>query len=670
MAFTIENITSVQLLSDLTLSPDGSKLVYRVTPSLKTGLHQTASLWYSPDTSEADSARQLTSGLYNDGSPAWHPNSTDLYFLSDRHSPGASSQLYKYSLDRPGEPSLLNDAFKDKKCRVEQFRISPDGHYVAFLSADEPTLEEENKAAQKDDARIWGERKGHARLRLYTASTGNLRTLVEDNRHVVSCTWRPDSKELLYLLSDRPDLEAQYQIATLYVVSILPPSSTPQTKFLINLPRVPSSDVIWPSPSHPDLYMTQSYQPHNIVDALAVHRFSPVKADPPSSPCHLDSSCFYLGENEDALSLVDLQSKGGEFAVGVSSGMDTRVDILNGAGKVFTLFGTNRCAGFRVFDVKKVGHEYVMACVLSSGPKKAPPNIWIGRVYGSQNLMLTTKLSSHSPWVANHKLGSIEVFEWKGEDGVPLQGMAFFPQVTDPSGIKEPLPTILDIHGGPYGRDTPDLSPFFLAWQPMLAERGFLVLSPNYRGSSGRGHAFARAAYHGVGTIDWSDVNGMVNEAVRRGLADKDKLAIGGWSEGGYLTAWGVSQTKNKFQCGVVGAGVTDWGSETTESDLPDFEADLGGAAPWIGSAAKLTGDPIRHVKDVETAVLVLHGESDVRVPVGQGIGFHRGLKRMSKYPDRHTLVVYPREGHIFSERKHAEDMMKRVIEHYEAWLK
>jgi hypothetical protein len=131
--------------------------------------------------------------------------------------------------------------------------------------------------------------------------------------------------------------------------------------------------------------MTQSYQPHNVVDALAVHRLSPVKAAPPSL-YHLGSSCFYLGENEDALSLVDLQSNGGEFAVGVSSGMDTRVDILNGAGKAFTLFGTNRCAGFRVFDVKKVGNEYVMACALSSGPNKAPPNIWIGRVYGSQNV--------------------------------------------------------------------------------------------------------------------------------------------------------------------------------------------------------------------------------------------------------------------------------------------
>lgn len=120
---------------------------------------------------------------------------------------------------------------------------------------------------------------------------------------------------------------------------------------------------------------------------MAVHRISPVQADL-SSPCQLEHICFYLGESEDAFSLVDLQSKDGEFAVGVASGMDTRVDILTCSGKVFTLFATDSRSGFQDFDVKKVGDEYVMACALSSAPDKAPPNIWIGRVCGLQRVRI------------------------------------------------------------------------------------------------------------------------------------------------------------------------------------------------------------------------------------------------------------------------------------------
>ena len=137
--------------------------------------------------------------------------------------------------------------------------------------------------------------------------------------------------------------------------------------------------------------MIQSYNPRNIVDALAIHCFSPLYPDP-SSPHQLGRGCFYLGESEDAFSLVNLQSESGEFAVGVASGMDTRVDILNRAGKVFTLFATDACAGFQVFDVKKVGNEYVMACALSSGPNKEPPNIWTGKVSGSQGVRIVTSL--------------------------------------------------------------------------------------------------------------------------------------------------------------------------------------------------------------------------------------------------------------------------------------
>ncbi|KAF8584760.1 alpha/beta-hydrolase [Ramaria rubella] len=663
MAFTIENISSAPIISDVALSPDGLKVLYHMRPSLISGDRPTSSLWYSSEITKAGSAKQLTSGLFDDVNAAWNPSSNAIFFLSDRHRQGGPKQIYRYSLDGPGEPSLVIDASKENKRGVEAFRVSPDGLFIAFSSADEPSAEEERRDAEKDDARVWGETKGNARLRLYTINTGEVRTLVEDERHVMSFIWSPDSKELLYQQAERPDLNAMFcKFTPFFVISILPATPAPKAKHISDLACSPVNNMIWPSSPHPEFYAFQQYVPTPNLDAFAVHRHS---FDPHDS----HTQAFYLGETEDLSQLIDLQSSEGHFAVAVESGMTTRVDILNRSGKLFTLFDSGESYGCGHFDVKKIGDEYIMATIRSSGPNKEAPDVWVGKASGTENLTLTTKLSSHYPWVSQHKLGPVETFQWTGEDGVPLEGMAWFPQGVNPDEMKTPLPTILLMHGGPYARDVPELQLSHLAWHPILAERGYLVLAPNYRGSSGRGHKFART-HHSVGTLDWSDANGMVDEAVKRGFANKNKLAIGGWSQGGFISAWGVSQTKNKFKCAVMYGGISDWSALALKSQVPDAAVDLAGAAPWLGTNARIASDPIRHVEDVETAVLILHGENDSLSPVGQGIGFHRGLRRMSKYPDRHTLVIYPREDHLFIERKHAEDVLKRVIRHFETWLK
>ncbi|KAF8513216.1 Alpha/Beta hydrolase protein [Gautieria morchelliformis] len=668
MAFTAENIGASCVVDDLALSPDGTRLVYRVGAAHRSRDYHTSSLWYTSDVTAANSAGQLTSGLYDDRSPSWHPDVGEnrLYFLSDRHKKGGPKQIYTYALDSPGEPHLISDNFLDKKRAVTRFQISPDGRYIAFCSAEELDQEQECKLAGKDDAQVWGENLANACLRLYTISTRGIRTLVKNDKHVTSFTWSPDSKELLYICCDGPEPEFQFGNHFIYTALILPPHSKPVTKHLIRLEYAPASSVIWPSQYHREFFDLYKYVPKNHNDAMAVYRHSLEEISPTVS----EDQRFYLGKTEDPFLLIDLRSDSGEFAVGVAAGMDTRVDILNRDGKICALFETSKREAVDSFDVRKVENEYVMAGVCSSGPDKEAPNVWVGKSSGKQSLVLTTKISSHFAWTTASRFGPVERFEWTGEDGISLDGLAWFPRDVDPLNIEKPLPTILHIHGGPYDRETPNLYPSQLSWQPVLAEQGFLVLSPNYRGGSGRGHAFARIAPPPpASTTAWSDVNTMVDEAVKRGLADKDKLAIGGWSFGGYLAAWGVSQTKNKFQCGVMGAGLSDWSSRATHSDIPDAGNEIGGAAPWINTTLNQMGDPIRCVEDIETAMLVVHGECDNRVPVGQGIGFHRGLRRMSKYPDRHSLVIYPREGHTFVEQKHVEDLIRRVIAHYVAWL-
>ncbi|HEY8291350.1 MAG TPA: prolyl oligopeptidase family serine peptidase, partial [Thermomicrobiales bacterium] len=166
----------------------------------------------------------------------------------------------------------------------------------------------------------------------------------------------------------------------------------------------------------------------------------------------------------------------------------------------------------------------------------------------------------------------------------------------------------------------------------------------------------------------YRDIMAAVDAAIARGIANPERLGIGGWSQGGFMTAWAVTQT-DRFKAGVMGAGVSDWNMMTMTSDMPTFEAALGGDRPWDGpgphNAARLS--PISYAKNATTPLLILHGKNDARVPVTQAIGFARAL-REQEVPVQ--FVTYPREPHGVRERAHQRDILRRVRAWYDRWLK
>jgi dipeptidyl aminopeptidase/acylaminoacyl peptidase len=230
------------------------------------------------------------------------------------------------------------------------------------------------------------------------------------------------------------------------------------------------------------------------------------------------------------------------------------------------------------------------------------------------------------------------------------------------------LPTVVLVHGGPYGRWGHSFHLGWGDWAQWLALAGYAVLMPNPRGGMGHGERFAAAARGDVGGADYRDVMSAVDAAVERGIADPERLGIGGWSQGGFMTAWAVTQTR-RFRAGVMGAGVSDWGMMAATSDLPDFERDLGGSAPWdgVGPHRHAELSPISFARAVTTPVLILHGQRDERVPLSQAIAFHRALRERD-VPCQ--LVVYPREPHGIGERAHQVDLLKRVRAWYDRWLR
>jgi dipeptidyl aminopeptidase/acylaminoacyl peptidase len=308
------------------------------------------------------------------------------------------------------------------------------------------------------------------------------------------------------------------------------------------------------------------------------------------------------------------------------------------------------------YSVRQTNSGVTVAIAGSSGDQ--PWDLWAG------SPATLRRITDHQAELAEVRFGPQEPFRWTASDGWELDGLLIRP----PDAPAGPLPTVVLVHGGPYGRWSPGLHLHWGDWGQWLATAGYAVLMLNPRGGFGHGECFAAAARADVGGADYGDILAAVDAAVARGIADPQRLGIGGWSQGGFMSAWAVTQTR-RFKAAIVGAGPTDWGVMAATSDLPGFERSLGGSAPWdgVGPHRHAQLSPISFARDVTTPVLILHGQNDARVPLNQAISFHRALRDIGVAAE---LVVYPREPHGITERSHQIDLLKRVRAWYDRWLR
>jgi dipeptidyl aminopeptidase/acylaminoacyl peptidase len=269
-------------------------------------------------------------------------------------------------------------------------------------------------------------------------------------------------------------------------------------------------------------------------------------------------------------------------------------------------------------------------------------------------------ITNHNAWLAEYTLGSTEVAKWKSsKDGLEIDGIITKPVDFDAS---RKYPFLLNPHGGPTGASL--LS--FNSTVQVMAANGYLVLEPNFRGSTGRGEKFASANQNDWGNGDYKDDMSGVQAMVDKGWADPDRLGAFGWSYGGYMTMWIDTQT-DRFKAISPGAGLPNLYSMYSQTDIHRYMRvfyDM--KAPWDNFQEYWDHSPMKYINNVKTPTMILHGQADTRVPIAQAEEFYRALY------DRHIpveFVVYPRENHGFVEPRHLQDRMQRYLVFFGKYL-
>jgi dipeptidyl aminopeptidase/acylaminoacyl peptidase len=258
------------------------------------------------------------------------------------------------------------------------------------------------------------------------------------------------------------------------------------------------------------------------------------------------------------------------------------------------------------------------------------------------------------------KLRPSETISWISDD-LEIFGLLTLPERED----DKPLPLVVQIHGGPswQWQDTCFLD--WHDWTQYLVSRGFAVLTPNPRGSTGRGSEFQRRLIDDVGGGEMLDVIAGAQALVDRGIADRNRLGVGGWSWGGYLTAYTITRTP-MFKAAVMGAGLSNMISDHGTDDIPSVNLYYYPGLPYHHLEKYWESSAIKHITNVVTPTLIVHGESDDRVHITQGAEMYRALKTLEVSVE---FVRYPREPHGFKERNHQIDLLKRIGDWFEKWL-
>ena len=308
-------------------------------------------------------------------------------------------------------------------------------------------------------------------------------------------------------------------------------------------------------------------------------------------------------------------------------------------------------------------HAEARAFLLTYTHPKRPVDLHVARPATVGQAAAWVKVSDGNPQVAKLALGETEAVRWKAPDGVTVEGLLIKPLGYE-KGRRYPL--IVQLHGGPAAADMNSFQGRYVTYPHIYAAAGYAVLQPNYRGSTNYGEAFARQIGGDFMRLSYGDIISGVDHLIKEGLADPDKLGMMGWSAGGHLSSWTLTQT-DRFKAISTGAGAVNWISMYAESDVQGVREFYLGGRPYDAWDNFVKESALKYIRNAKTPTLIHVGEADQRVPKPQSDELYMALKKLGVPVE---YIVYPGMPHGLTEPRYQLVKMVSEFNWFEKWIK
>jgi dipeptidyl aminopeptidase/acylaminoacyl peptidase len=615
------------------ISPDGARVAYLVAENVMdkekdTTWKNVTQLWVVPASGPAIAARQFTRGEKSVSNVEWSPDGKLLAFTMDAGDEKDAKPQVWFMYTDGGEPWQVTK----HKSGVRGFQVSPDGKTLLLTATVPLSDEEEKRTKQKDDAVVVDHDFKMGQLWTWSIATSEEKQLTKDNSTVSDSRWSPDGTKVTFTTNPTPRQD-DGDLRTAWLMDLASGSKrkVAETADATGTARW-SADGKW-------IAFLSTAGPHIYKANLFV-----VSANGGGAKKLTGSFDLYAGEPH-------WSKDGGQIYFSTDDHEANRVFTVDVAtGTVRPLTDETRAAALA--EISEDGRT----AIGTTGDATHPDEVFRSDLsFGSLE-----RITNQNAWLSEYALGSSEVVRWKSsKDGTEIDGIVTKP--VDFDGTHK-VPFLLNPHGGPTGASLLSFSPT----EQIMAANGYMVLQPNFRGSTGRGEKFEAANQNDWGIGDFKDDMSGVQAMVDKGWADPDRLGAFGWSYGGYMTMWIDTQT-DRFKAISPGAGLPDLYSMYSQTDIHRYlTVFFNSKAPWDNYQEYWDHSPMKYIGNVKTPTMILHGQADTRVPIPQAEEFYRALY------ERHVpveYVTYPRENHGFVEPRHIQDRWQRYLVFFGKYL-
>ncbi|MBV8808845.1 MAG: S9 family peptidase [Acidobacteriaceae bacterium] len=626
----LQQLEQVHRFTGISISPDGRWVAW-TGPDPDTESNTRIFLYDRQDGSKK--VRRLTAGngkqSFREHGLAWSPDSTRIALFSNAN--GTQEQIFVLPVSGGAARKLTN-----VNGYLTDIRWAADGKRLAFLYAEggggAGPLE-----AEPAQIGIIGSSIHNQRITTIDADGGNLRQITPPDLNVYEYDWSPDGQQFAATAAPGP-ADNNWWTAKLYTVDGATGKMTaiyePPVQRQLAVPR-------W-SPDGKQIAFIGGLMSDEGFNGGDIFLIQGEGGEPRDLTAGIHGSASGLVWQEDGKLLFTETVDGGGAIATLSLGDNTTEVLWKGTEAV------HQDGNFPNFSLARDART--SAWIRSSWQQ--PPEVFAGAIGDWQQL--THKNANQQP-----RWGKAESIEWSN-DGFRIQGWLLYPEDYNP---QRRYPMIVDIHGGPSNLTAQSWpSPGDTS---TLAALGYFVFFPNPRGSYGAGEAFTEGNVKDFGGGDLRDILAGIDTALKKVPVDENRLGVTGWSYGGYMTMWTVTQT-NRFRAAVAGAGIADWLSYYGENMIDQWMLPFFGASVYNDPAVYAKSSPITYIKNVKTPTLVLVGERDGECPAPQSFEFWHALRTLHVPTE---LVVYPGEGHAFHLAKDRADRFRRTVIWFDHFL-